>query len=251
MGYGLHGTPGLAACLTTLITRGRWCDLGLGWGGTHRYLLGVFTLPFVFAGVVYATVWVTGLGAFDDHRLLAALARLGLRNVSPAVALVLVPLGVAFSCLSTLGEELGWRGLLAPRLVELEGVTKASLLTGLVWSLWHYPLMIVLLPRHRPEPPLWYAMICFTLSVTAIAWIYTWLRLRSGSVWPAVVLHSASASAQEIFEGLTRNTGSTPYLTFEYGIGFTIVIVALVLIGWKRWNREPPAEPESRKLVAA
>ena len=37
------------------------------------------------------------------------------------------------------GEELGWRGFLLPRLGQLTGMTAASWIMGMLWSLWHVP----------------------------------------------------------------------------------------------------------------
>lgn len=245
--------PGVAALLTVATLRGRLRDLGLRWGASGRYLAGAFLLPFALALPVYALVWATGRGAWDSARLQAALARFGLPSGLAGYALLalVVPAGVAVSCISTLGEELGWRGLLTPRLVEILGVPRASFVVGLIWSAWHYPLMFVLLPRYRPEPPLWYATLCFTVTVTGISLVYTWLRLRSGSVWPAVVLHAASNGAQELFEGMTRDTGLTPYLTFEYGAGFSVVVLILVAAGWKRWTAAPPERSPDRSDLPA
>jgi membrane protease YdiL (CAAX protease family) len=246
--------PGLAALLTVAILKGRFRDLGLRWGRTRRYLPGVFLLPFGFAFVVYALVWAADLGAWEGSSLDVALVRYHLPGGLGGYALLalIIAVGVAMSCLMTLGEELGWRGLLVPQLVEVVGVTGASLVVGLIWSAWHYPLMLFVLPRFRPEPPLWYATLCFTLTVTGISFIFTWLRLRSASVWPAVVLHAAFNGAQELFEGMTRNTGPTPYLTSELGAGFTLVVLILLAVGWRRWTArgDLPALPAPAEAAA-
>ena len=229
--------PGTAALLTRLLTTRSLRGLGWRWGGTRRVLLPVFAFPFLLCGVVYALVWAFGLGGFDPARLVAATARLGLHGALGEVVLIaLIPFGVAFSCLSTLGEELGWRGLLSDRLLQVTSFTRASLLTGVIWSVWHYPLIFVLLPKFRPGLPVAYATACFTASVVGVSFFYTWLRQTTGSVWPGVILHAASASAQEIFEALTRDTGPTHYLTFEYGIGFVLVIWIFLAVFWKRMS---------------
>jgi membrane protease YdiL (CAAX protease family) len=221
--------PGLAAIATKLILRRPFGELGLRWGSTTRYLFGVIFFPYLLAAAVYLTVWFLDLGAFNADRLSALLAHVGLGSLDPRIALPFVllvtsPLGAVLNSASTLGEELGWRGLLSPRLSEATNFARASVITGLIWSAWHYPLMFVLLPSMRPKLPLWYATACFTLSVVGVSFFYTWLRQQSGSVWPAVFLHAACNGAQTSFEILTIDTGVTHYLTYEYGIGFVIVI---------------------------
>ena len=232
--------PGAAAILTRLISARSVAGLGWRWGGTKRVLLPVFALPFLLAGVVYGVVWLFGLGAFDPTRWYALGTRFGLSGL-PAhlVTLVLIPVGVALSTASTLGEELGWRGLLSDRLLPEMGFVRTSLLVGAIWSVWHYPLIFVLIPSFRPGLPVAYATACFTASVVGVSFFYTWVRQRTGSVWPAAILHAASNAAQSTFEALTRDTGPTEYLTYEYGIGFVVVIWLLLAVLWRKLS--PPA----------
>jgi CAAX protease family protein len=188
---------------------------------------------------VYAVVWATGLGRFSLERMTAAFADLG-QGKTPSNRIVIaalfavVPFRILTGMISTLGEELGWRGLLVPGLAATRSPAVTSLITGVLWSLWHYPLVLLILPRLRPDLPKWYALSCFTLTVIGISFIYTWLRLRSGSVWPAVLLHSASMTAQEMLEALTLDSGRTHYLTYEYGIGFTVAVALILAASWHR-----------------
>ncbi|HEX9945030.1 MAG TPA: CPBP family intramembrane glutamic endopeptidase [Thermoanaerobaculia bacterium] len=236
--------PGVAAILTRLITVRSLRGLGWGWGGTRRVLLPVFALPFLLAGAVYVLVWTLGLGAFDGSRLDALAERLGLPGTAGEIAMIaLIPLGVALSMSSTLGEELGWRGLLSDRLLRKASFVRTSLLVGVIWSVWHYPLIFAFLPRFRPGLPVAYATACFTASVVGVSFFYTWLRQTTGSVWPAAILHAASNNAQTIFEALTRNTGRTYYFTYEYGIGFVLAIWILLALFWKRFSRRTDLLP--------
>ena len=236
--------PGLSAILTRLITTGNLRGLGWGWGGTGKVLLGILIVPLLLAGAVYVAVWTFGLGAFDPTRVVERLARIGLRGAIAWAALPVVFLvGVVTGTAQALGEELGWRGLLADRLLTLTSFSRTSLLVGFIWSAWHYPLMIVLLPRFRPGLPLPFATVCFTASVVGVSFFYTWLRQRTGSVWPAAILHSASNASQYLFEVMTRDTGISHYLTFEYGIGFTLVIWIFLALFWKRFSPRPGPLP--------
>lgn len=108
---------------------------------------------------------------------------------------------------------------------------------GLIWSVWHYPLIFAFLPRFRPGLPVAYATACVTASVVGVSFFYTWLRQATGSVWPAVILHAASNNAQTLFEALTRNTGRTYYFTYEYGIGFVLAIWIFLAFFRKRFSR--------------
>ena len=232
--------PALAAIVTSLVTHRPLRALGFRLGSPRHYLA-CYDVPLLFCGVTYAFTWATGLGAFDTARLVPFETRIGLPHsaLTPflvgAALLVLSPL----SMINTLGEELGWSGLLTPELAARTTFAKASLIRGAIWSAWHYPLVIVLLPRFRPGLPVAYGLACMTVAVTAISFVYTWLRIDSGSVWPAALLHAVSSNLQDFFEALTRNTGRTHFITYEYGAGFAVVLAAVALLMWRRAMASP------------
>ena len=172
--------PGLAALLTLLMLRRSLRGLGWSWGGLRYYLI-AYALPLAFCLPVYLLVWWLGLGAFDADAFEAYRSRTGLPPGLAgalgvvAAALLAAPLGMV----ATLGEELGWRGFLVPRLFASMSFTRTSLLTGLAWSAWHYPVVVAVLPVFIPKLPIAYALACFTVSVVAISFVHAWLRLRA------------------------------------------------------------------------
>jgi membrane protease YdiL (CAAX protease family) len=84
-------------------------------------------------------------------------------------------------------EEWGWRGYLEPRFVAL-GVpdTQRHLLVGVIWALWHFPLIF---STAYTEIPYAIFLPLFVVAVTLTAVVYGQLRKASGSVWTAVVMH--------------------------------------------------------------
>jgi membrane protease YdiL (CAAX protease family) len=223
-------TPAVAALATTLIAQRPVRELGFRLGKPRHYAV-AYLVPLAFCVPTYALTWILGLGVFDRVRLASIETAYHLPHGAAGVAAIIIlsiiaaPLGM----IDTLGEELGWSGLLTHRLTAVTTFTRASLIRGVIWSLWHYPLVMVLLPRYRPGLPRAYALACMTISVTSISFVYTWLRVASRSVWPAALLHAASANSQDLLERLTRNSGPTPYITYEYGAGFAVI---LLLIAW-------------------
>lgn len=221
--------PGLAALATTLIVHRHVHDLGFSRLGRPRHYAVAYLVPLLFCVPTYAFTWTLGIGPFNAARLASLQSTYHLPPGTAGMVLlallmlVTAPLGI----LQTLGEEIGWSGLLTHRLLATTTFTRASLIRGVIWSVWHYPLLIVLLPRYRPGLPLAYALACMTVAVTAISFVYTWLRITSGSVWPAALLHATSATFQETFEGLTRDTARSHYITYEFGVGFAIILVAI------------------------
>lgn len=74
-----------------------------------------------------------------------------------------------------LGEELGWRGFALPRMLCTSSPWAASILLGVVWTLWHVPAFFLpeLPQRHIAFAP-------FAVNTIALAVIFTWFYLRSG-----------------------------------------------------------------------
>ncbi|MFF3439714.1 CPBP family intramembrane glutamic endopeptidase [Streptosporangium sp. NPDC002721] len=114
-------------------------------------------------------------------------------GVLPAVqAVSMLLVAPLINSVAAFGEEWGWRGWLLPRLMPL-GTRWALLVSGVIWGLWHFPL--TLRGYNYPELGAWAAPMFVVFCVTFGA-LLGWLRLRSGSVWPAVVGHgSLNASA--------------------------------------------------------
>lgn len=83
------------------------------------------------------------------------------------------------------GEEFGWRGLLIKETQQL-GFLKSNLLIGIVWGLWHAP--IVLMGHNYPEyPVIGVGMMC--LFTTALAFPFAYVRLKTKSILGPCVMH--------------------------------------------------------------
>lgn len=93
--------------------------------------------------------------------------------------------GVTINAVAGFGEELGWRGLL---LRELEGIGfwKSSLVIGVVWGLWHAPLIAQ--GHNYPEHP-WAGVILMTIFTTLLSPLLSYLTLRANSVIAAAIFH--------------------------------------------------------------
>jgi membrane protease YdiL (CAAX protease family) len=237
--------PALAALATRLLF-GHGLG-GFGWRpGRRRYLLVGYATPLALGALVYGLAWATGLGRFAPAEMAARLGvKLGLGD-NPGVVFVPVwfaataTLLVLLAMLTALGEELGWRGFLVPELARSAGFRVAALISGIVWAAWHAPLL--LFADYNAGTPAWYGLASFSGMVIAASVVYAWLRLRSGSVWPAVLLHAShNAFIQNVFDPLTASTGPTPYLTTEFGVGLALAWLAVAVWCW----RHPP-EPAVR-----
>lgn len=144
---------------------------------------------------------------------------------------------VAFGAI---GEELGWRGFLVPELYKRYDFTKTSLISGAIWAVYHWPLLILLLgPRLGVSP--WVMLPISLVAGIGLSTIMAWLRLRSGSVWVAVIFHMAlNVHNQGFFQNLTTETSwLTNYVSGEHGLMLAIVSAFAGYIFWRKRDSLP------------
>jgi uncharacterized protein len=131
-------------------------------------------------------------------------------------------LAIPINMIFTFGEEFGWRGYLLPRLAPLGG-TRAAIVVGVIWGLWHAPI-IVLDGYNYPRYP-WAGVAMMVIFTTAYSLIFAWLRFRSGSVWPSTLAHAA-LNAQAGFLLLALSQGN-PLLRPPLGVIGIVPALAL------------------------
>lgn len=240
---GLMWSPGLAGIITLRATEHSLRSIGWKWGKT-RHQLWAIAIPFLYTLVTYAIIWLAGLGALNTDLLNSFALRYQIQTLPLWIYILsLVGSGLMLavaSCLSALGEEIGWRGVLVPQLARVTSFTKTALISGAVWAVWHLPLL--LFADYNNGTPRWFSLLCFVILVLGISFVYTWLRLKSGSLWVAMFLHAShNLFVQRVFTPLTLNTGSSAYWIDEFGIGLAVAALIVALIFWlKRKEIEQP-----------
>lgn len=237
--FGIMWCPALAGMATLKIYKRDLSDLGWKWP-EKKYAIQAWFIPLLYASITYAIVWCFRLGSFPSHEFMDAIAaRMGL-SASPAISTIVYVLlagsfGMAKGLASSLGEEIGWRGFLVPELFKNIGFTGTALISGVVWSCWHYPLLIW--ADYNSGTATWYGLTCFTVMVISIAFVFAWMRLKSGSVWTAALLHTShNLYIQAIFTPLTRNTGKTAWYIDEFGAVLPLVALVFAIYFWSRRN---------------
>lgn len=234
--------PGLAAVITTFQLRLPLVSLGLRAPGIRFLRMGYFT-PWLYAIPVYVLAWLSIPGGWDWSSYVAAQADMYHITKYPGFfsSLFSVPTTLTFGVLSTvvwtLGEELGWRGFLSPRLAANIGITGSGLTVGLIWATWHYPILLG--ADYNAGTPPAYAVTCFTVMVVAMGVVLAWLRELSGSVWPCVLLHAShNIIVQGVLDAMTARSGRVVYVTTEFGWGMALTLSALaavvVILGRRR-----------------
>lgn len=181
--------------VTKLITKEGLGVTGLKLGPWRGYLEILVIVVGVFAGAFLLT-WILGLSQPDwelksYRQLLAQLAPGAAEQFNPLVFLTTLFLATLtvnplFSSIATFGEELGWRGYLLPKLMPL-GKVRAVVISGVIWGLWHAPLIVR--GFNYPGYPVLgvLLMILFTTFCGALLGAY---RLKYNSVFLATWAHA-------------------------------------------------------------
>jgi membrane protease YdiL (CAAX protease family) len=110
------------------------------WDGVGERLGIVWSclIPVLYSSVVYVFAWLTGLGRFSVVGFVGNLAsQFGLQHVliwitAVEYLVVTVALGTLVSCITALGEEIGWRGLLVPNLAKITTYSRVALISGVI-----------------------------------------------------------------------------------------------------------------------
>jgi len=130
--------------------------------------------------------------------------------------------------LSNVWEEIGWRGFALPRLQRSFSNMKIFFIMGLLWWLWHLPLLLN--PNAAMSRLPWYGVIISLLSSTVI---YTWLYERTNrSLFFVSVFHAMSNTVAFVL--LQLGGFESSYL---FVVGITAVFaIALILVYRRQWS---------------
>ena len=194
---------------------------GIGWKvqGKRRYWLAAWFGPAVFtvlAAVLYFAVFpsrldlsgswlVTAYGGEMDAATLRS--QLGVSSASYILqtGLFAITLAPPINMFFALGEEAGWRGYMMPCLKERFGLLNGRLLGGVIWGVWHWPIMLLTGYEYGTNylgaPVLGlvvWCVVCFALN-TLLDWLYE----KTGCIWVPAIAHGAFNAIASIAQVLT------------------------------------------------
>src|SRR5215213_9584416 len=208
--------PSVVAIVLTGIVLGR---------GALRKLLGRLLIwrvnPFWYLVVFLGPVALTG-GVVGLNTLLGG----------PALSLGMPLLGVAiFFAISifpgsSLGEEIGWRGYVLPRLQSRMSALSAALLIAPFWGLWHLPLWLNGASGHTPLIYAGFVLSAFALSVL-LTWVY---NSTGGSLLMVVLLHATINLPITLLYNDLGGRVTVPVLLY-FGLQIVAAIVVVIVAG--------------------
>ena len=251
---GLMATPTIAALIITFIAvpkggRARYLGL-LPFRPVSRKIWLILLWPVIFLAVAFGAMFLaSALGWLTiDGELATLSAQLGGADVDVflIIQFLSLPLIVIQATITAFGEELGWRGYLTTALSPL-GFWPSSAIIGVVWGLWHAPIILLGYNFGRTDALGLVYMVIFCLLVGVIL---QWSRYFTRSVWPAAVGHGA-LNATFTYPLLWATPDLDPLLGSAVGVPgwilLAVVIGVLFLTRAFRPERDwtPKADPRA------
>lgn len=234
--------PTIANIVTRLITREGWSNMLLRpnfRGGWRYYLVGWLAplLAIIVGGVIYYLLFPAQFDPSMSYSTQAFGTQLAPGTTMWTILLNWLTVWVV-ATLPTLpimlGEELGWRGYLLPKLIPLGG-RKAALLIGVIHGAWHWPFfpMGYNYGFDRLGLPLVAAALLYLVYVIFLSTIFAWVTLRSGSLWPAALAHGTNNNTVTLMINFMRTAPNTLVGPSPLGIvgmlGFALLAVPIFL----------------------
>lgn len=138
--------------------------------------------------------------------------------------------GVTINAVAAFGEELGWRGFLQMELSGM-GFWRSSLLIGLIWGIWHAP--IILQGHNYPQHPVM-GVLMMTIFCLLLGPIFSYIRVKSRSVIAAAVTHGSLNGTAGISILLLK--GGSDLTVGLFGLSGFIILALTNLILFLAWR---------------
>lgn len=193
--------PAISSIITRKLTGEgfRGLMLRLNFKTNVKYYALAWFLPSIYILLGALLYFAINPGDFDPN-LTVISNMLQANGADPAQAktILLLQIGQGFligpiiNIIPTLGEELGWRGYLFPKLCERFTMVKAIVISGVIWGIWHAPMIAM---GHNygvgyAGAP-WLGILMMTLFCVFFGAFCSYITIKTRSVIPAAMAHSA------------------------------------------------------------
>ncbi len=199
-----------------------WLILGLG-------LVGYFGLS-TLLNALFKLGAAADVAKIMPQQAAAGWSPLAIQGVMLLNTIIIGPL---INMLPFFGEEYGWRGFLQRSLAQ-GGRVKGTLLVGLIWGLWHAPL--ILMGYNFPDHPV-LGVLLMTIFCIEMAYFLAYAVYKSKGVWTAAFLHGINNNAVAFFFAVVYVPAST---VFSFGVGVyglaSLAVIVLLLLRDPLWK---------------
>ncbi len=223
--------PGMAGIICLRFFKEPVGNIGFNWNKTSINLLS-FLFPLLYMGIAYGLIWSLGLARVDYEFIGSITDKMGMEQGFLGLPMYLITLalfGMGNYLFAATGEELGWRGYLLKKLLVNNGRIRSSLIVGIIWAVWHFPLFHVVGLEFNLAN--WFLLSNFFGMVIGLSFIYTWFYLRSQNIWTSALLHTShNMFLQRFFTALTLEDENSYLYTDETGVMLMLVTVSFGII---------------------
>ena len=253
-------TPALAAAVVyCLVERKALFSDGVRrriWGTRPAIIAGGIALVLALQAIVFCAIVITVPHSLSLATIQHALSTGHLRGLGlPAAIMIAVMLnvtvGVLLGVIPCLGEEIGWRAFLYPRLESMIGYVPAVVIGGIIWSFWHSPEFVFLRDFDGYGLPWWLGCAYFALFTIPGGIVLYWLYRRSGSILAPAMAHAAMDTSYNLMGVFLSGAKLTALLTNPAGaIGMIVWWPPAVIIVWNYWRRNSSNDRNVWRRVA-
>ena len=148
--------------------------------------------------------------------------------VSPVYAPNRFLTGILFGVPAGYLEEIGWIGYAFPKMRSQNNALTPSIVLGLLWSLWHLPV-IDFLGTGAPHGEYWFAFfLAFTLAMTSMRVLICWIYTNTKSVFMAQLMHISSTGSLVIFSAPRVTPAQEAMWYGIYGASLWLAVAIIV-----------------------
>jgi membrane protease YdiL (CAAX protease family) len=212
--------PGLSAIIVKIVFYKKEKVLGFGKCKLKYILMGLL-IPVLYLGVSYGIYWAINPSALTGQ-------------VYSKLVGFMIAAFLSF-VVTAIGEEIGWRGFLLPKMNEMFSYSHTVIICGLIWAVWHYPIMIAGL--YQSGTPVYYQLPMFTIEIVLVTAILAYLRMNSDNVWPAILLHASHNYFNQMIFGSLTKADKSIYYAGETGFLTVLCLLVIVICLHKKHKR--------------
>lgn len=176
----------VSAILTKFYLKRSLSSFGINKGKGIKYYLAAYFYPFLVIGLGVLLFVLLGFGILRTDLDMIFPTQYGIPIYIYLINYTIAP--IFPNSLFAFGEEYGWRGYLHELLLEKFSILKTLLITGVIWGLWHAPLIAMGYNYNQYPLP---GVFLFTLWTTFVGIFFGWLKIKSKSVLTAALAHGA------------------------------------------------------------
>jgi membrane protease YdiL (CAAX protease family) len=177
---------------------------------------------FVFGRKIDRKVWLI-FGLFTIWRLLMIWVAFG---ISKPMSILSIIINLPIFILTGGLEELGWRGILQPKLEKVVNYLPSVLMVGIIWSIWHFPLWFIKGTIQTSFP---FGLFLFSVIISSCS--FTTLYKYTNNLFFCILSHAWFNGCIGLALYIGNNGTLQLNLNWKVIVIFSIELIVSVILG--------------------